>query len=678
MKKTAIAIALTAALAIGASAQNRLMWGSINTVKGATPASYAEHNGKVLLSWRSLPTDDPAKTFDIYRRNGNTQRRLNLIGLKTTCFADRSASTTEDNYYWVTFRGETDTLATFCMKAEDVAAGLPYKGIKLYQGTENGVDTFQYIVGDGTVADLDGDGEPEIVLKRPCTKLMSEFNVDFSARHTMLIEAYKISTGRMMWRICMGPNTLVGNTQSVAVGDFNGDGRDEVAMHTSEGVIFGDGKEIGDINGDGNTDYRIEGDRDVDHYPMFEPEFLSVIDGMTGAEIDRVDYIPIKSSEEWGDSYFKRAHSERITQGALGGPNNSIVIIRGCYGKIVEEAWDLTDGKLVRRWRFDTDEIENNDCAAQGNHNLSTGDVDGDGLDEIVYGAMTVDHDGRRLYSSRLGHGDAQHLGKFLPDSDGLQIWSCFETGKTQAALRNATTGKTIWRCVADKDNDTARALVADFDPTSPGCEMWFYKSNLYSADGKDLGYALPSECCNMAVWFTGSLNRQTMDNSKYTPLKLSAYSKDSDKKYEVAVDFNPFGVITAKNTKNNPVIYGDFLGDWREEIVLPSANFDSIFVFSTWIPSDYKLPYLRSDHIYEMSLQNQNVGYNQPNHTGFYLGSDMTFDGLYNTADNIETNKVETINTENSVYTLSGMKVEAARLKKGIYIKNNKKLFIK
>lgn len=667
-KKKSILLASIATMTMMATAQNRQMWGSINAIGEVASTTYSSNNGNVLLSWRSLPTDDPNKTFDVYRRVGGKQRRLNLAAVKTTNFIDRSASKTDDNYYWVTYHNETDTVATFTMTAARVKSGLPYTAIRLHESTDNKVDTFRYIVGDGAIGDLDGDGEPEIVVKRPCTRLVSDFNVDSIVRHTMLIEAYKVKTGEFMWRICMGPNTLVGNTQSIALGDFNGDGRDELAMHTSEGVIFADGTEIGDVNGDGRTDYRRYGEKSTEHYPMFEPEFLSVIDGTTGTEIDRVDYIPIKSSEEWGDNYFKRSHSQRITQGKFGGDNNSIVIIRGCYGKIVEEAWDLVAGRLQRRWRFDTDDADNYDCAAQGNHNLSVGDVDGDGYDEITYGAMAVNHDGKRLYSARLGHGDAMHLGKFLPDGDGLQVWSCFETGKTQAALRDAATGKIIWKKTADEDNDTGRALVADFDPTSPGCEMWFYKSDVFASDGSDLGYALPSECCNMAVWFTGSLNRQTMESNKYTPLKLTAYSKTAAKGYETAINFKPFGVTTAKNTKNNPVIYGDIFGDWREEIVLPTADYDSLLVFSTWIPTDYKLPYLRSDHIYEMSFQNQNVGYNQPNHTGFYLGSDMDTESVYTAIERVETVGPNNRRTE-KVYNLMGQIVNPENTTRGIYI---------
>ena len=100
---------------------------------------------------------------------------------------------------------------------------------------------------------------------------------------------------------------------------------------------------------------------------------------------------------------------------------------------------------LVRRQRLDADDATRSTTArtagtaptrstasitTQGFHSLSAADVDGDGKQEIVYGAATIDDDGSLLYSSydvlppgsadpgavaRLGHGDAHARDRHRP-----------------------------------------------------------------------------------------------------------------------------------------------------------------------------------------------------------------------------------------------------------------------
>ena len=285
--------------------------------------------------------------------------------------------------------------------------------------------------------------------------------------------------------------------------------------HKFEGkniTIFGDGQEVGDTDGDGKTDYRVAGKK----YIHGGPEFLSVIEDATGKELARTNYIALGQSEDWGDNYYKRSSSYRIGMARCSNDATSVIIGRGCYAKIVVEAWNFSDNQLSRIWRFDTTDGIHSDYDGQGYHSMSVGDVDNDGLDEIVYGSCTIDHNGKGLNCCGLGHGDALHLGKFDPSRKGLQIWSCFESGTVGAALRDANTGNVIWKF--DKSGDVGRCLVADIDPDSPGCEMWWYKGNAHSSSGVDLGY-VPSSC-NMAVWFSGSLNRQLLDKGTVNSYK--------------------------------------------------------------------------------------------------------------------------------------------------------------
>lgn len=593
----------------------RMLWASINGRADAVKKDYVEYNNKILVSWRMFPTDDLSTGFDLYRKGGDMEEvKLNTTPIvNVTNYQDMDADRTVDNTYRLCYAGAAKTLDTYTIKAGQASAGLPYLSIPLRSTTDIS-PTFVYAANDVSIGDLDGDGVYEIILKRLLNSSstgnedIKEENVDHPVtgyiQHSMLLEAYKLD-GTFLWRMALGPNVLTGNGGSFAVYDFDGDGKCEIALRTAEGTVFGDGKEIGDTNGDGKTDYRVAGA----NYVHGGPEFLSVIEGTTGRELARTDYIALGKSEDWGDNYYKRSSSYRIGVGRFDITKASILICRGVYRKSVLEAWDFQGDKLAKRWRFDTTDGVHGAYAGQGNHSLSVGDVDDDGFDEVVYGACTIDHDGKGLNNIGFGHGDALHLGKFDPLRRGLQIWSCFEGGAVGAAFRDAKTGKVIWKY--DNPGDVGRALVADIDPESPGCEVWWSGGNAHSCKGVDLGY-VPSSC-NMAVWFSGSLNRQLLNKSTI----------DAPGKGRIFTLYR-YEVSTINSTKSNPCFYGDITGDWREEIIQVKSDNSELRVFSTWYPCEYKFPYLMSDHVYEMSAVNQNIGYNQPTQLGYYLGSDL------------------------------------------------------
>ena len=298
--------------------------------------------------------------------------------------------------------------------------------------------------------------------------------------------------------------------------------------------------------------------------------------------------------------------------------------------------------------------------------------MDGDGYDEIVYGAMTVDHDGVGLYTSGLGHGDALHLGKFDPSRPGLQIFSCFETGKTEVALRDAADGSIIYDHKSATDGDMGRAMIADIDPSSPGCELWWYKSTVHDINGNELpgDRANYPGSCNFAIWFDGTLNRQT-----YTGTKID--SRQGGRVFTVY----RYDAAHINGTKENPSFYGDILGDWREELIFPdNTKTKDLKIFSSWIPTTHRIPWLMTDHIYELSALNQNIGYNQPTHTGYYLGSDYATDEEIWAASGA-TSGVEAIESagqepDGYYYDLAGRRI--VNPGPGIYIRHGEKILIK
>ncbi|MDE6549319.1 MAG: hypothetical protein K2L22_09995 [Muribaculaceae bacterium] len=677
-------LAVTFASAQDINVKERALWGSVCGMSNAT--YYSETLDKMLVSWRMLPGDSSDTAFDLYRKVANgKEEKLNKEPIFGTNFQDLTLSFSSrgggDATYRLTYAGSDETIGLYVLPNKQRISKLPYISIPLTETTEVcSIEGMEYQANDVSVGDLDGDGEMEIVVKR----LLANGDNDGTGggqssaevRHTLLYEAYKLD-GTMLWRVCSGPNILLGNSSSFAVADFDGDGRAEMAIKTGEGTVFGDGMEIGDTDADGKTDYRGGG-----NYIGAGPEFFSIVDGLTGAELARADFIRRGTSEEWGDNYFKRASSLRVGVGNFDGKLPSVILGRGVYAKSVIEAWDYRDGKLTRRWQFNTDDklkgkdgLAYSKYAGQGNHSLSVGDVDGDGFDEIVYGAMTVDHDGVGLYSSCLGHGDALHLGKFDPSRPGLQIFSCFETGKTEVALRDAADGSIIYDHKSATDGDMGRALIADIDPASPGCELWWYKSTVHDINGIELpgDRANYPGSTNFAIWFDGSLNRQVFTGTKI----------DSRQKGRVFTIYR-YDVSHINGTKENPCFYGDILGDWREELIFPTYDkTQELRIFSTWIPTDHRIPWLMTDHVYDMSALNQNIGYNQPTHTGYYLGSDYKNDEEIWTASGVgKGNGVEEISLENALheegvlYDIMGRKIENPS--SGIYILNGKKFVIK
>ncbi|HTH06701.1 MAG TPA: hypothetical protein VL916_12555, partial [Ilumatobacteraceae bacterium] len=460
----------------------------------------------VYLGWRLLGLDARDRGFNVYR-DGHKVNDAPITG--ATNLVD-DEGTTESTYLITALQGEREITV-----ADDVTVwDQQYLDIPLNKpapATLPDGQTVTYWPGDGTVGDVDGDGEYELVfLWNPS---ISKDNSQSGYTGKVYAEAVEFD-GTSLWRIDLGVNIRAGaHYTQLEVFDFDGDGRSEVAFKTADGTVDG----VGTVIGDPNADYR-----NSSGYILSGPEYLTVFDGTTGAAIDTVDYKPGRGSVgAWGDTYGNRVDRFLAGVAYLDGEHPSLVTSRGYYTRTVIVAWDLVDGQLVERWTFDSNQAGST-YEGQGNHQFVPADVDRDGLDEIVFGSMTIDDDGTPLYNTRLLHGDALHVGDFVTDRAGLEVYAVHETpsgnGGKIATMRDAETGEILWSNSGSKD--TGRGTAADIDPSRPGAEAWNiggdYAWNspvgtLNAASGEVLSTDIPA--ANFVTWWDGDLTREITDH---------------------------------------------------------------------------------------------------------------------------------------------------------------------
>ncbi|MBN2165448.1 MAG: autotransporter-associated beta strand repeat-containing protein [Marinilabiliaceae bacterium] len=546
----------------------------------------------VFASWRIQGYEWHDVTYNIYRDG----TKLNTAPLEVSNFED-AGGTTASTY---TVSAIVDGKEQAQCDAVSVIAK-DYFEIPLVERDST------YGPNDATVADLDGDGEYEIIIKR----LGGTLDVDET--RFSFFEAYKLD-GTLLWAIDVGPNITDHVETNIAAFDFDEDGKAEVYMRTSEGTVFGDGTKIGDVGNalgdpipDGKTNYRGGGS-----YITEGPEFLSLINGETGVEMDRVDFIRRGLAIDWGDGYGHRCSKYYFGAPYLDGKKPSIMIGRGIYTKTVIQTFDVVNKKLVFRWEFNTD--ENPTYFGQGNHNNQVADIDWDGKDEIIWGgSMAVDDDGTGLWNTQLGHGDALHIGDFDPFSKGQEVWKCIEVGEGGTMMANGITGKIQIRHRTFKD--CGRCMAGNVTEDGLGAEVWG-GGRLYSASSKDdLSDGRYAVSENFRIYWDGDLLEE-MVNHNWN----GGYSEGTVHKLDKVL-LTTTDAYSCNWTKGTPCLQADIFGDWREELIYRGAGDGHIRIYSTTIPTKYRNYTLMHDHQYRQAIVWQMCGYNQPPHTSYFLG---------------------------------------------------------
>ena len=569
---------------------------------------------KVYVGWRMLGTDPEDIAFNLYRSTGGGEPvKLNDRPIsQSTNYIDTVVSLNQPNSYFVRpvlGNQEQEPSDSFTLPANEPVR--QYISIPLQ--TPAG-----YTPNDASVGDLDGDGEYEIVLHQTG---VSHDNAHEGLTDEPILQAYKLD-GTFLWEINLGINIREGaHYTQFMVYDLDGDGKAEIACKTADGTVDGEGKVIGDANADYvNSDGKI----------LDGPEFLTIFDGLTGAALITTDYIPPRGSvTDWGDNYGNRCDRFLACIAYLDGERPSLVMCRGYYrgrggysGQTVLAAWDFRDGLLTNRWTFTAIQNGiNHEYTGQGNHNLAVGDVDGDGRDEIVYGACCIDDDGTGLYTTRLGHGDAMHLSDMDPDRPGLEVFDIHENPNHQYGVefRDAGTGEVIWG--AGPFVDVGRGVAMDIDPRYKGYECWAnggptFANVLFSCMGEVVANAKPSST-NFGVWWDDDLLRELLDSNRISKWN---WTNSLDNTIFTAVDCS-----SNNGTKSTPALCADILGDWREEVIWRTTDNQELRIFTTNIPTEYRFYTFMHDPIYRLSVAWQNVAYNQPTQTGFYMGDGMS-----------------------------------------------------
>src|ERR1044071_7813267 len=576
----------------------------------------------VYVGWRLSGTDPSDVSFNLYRSTGGgTAVQLNSAPITdSTNFVDNGADLTQSNAYFVrpVIGGvEGASSASFTLPADAPVQQYLNVPLQIPPGGTNPDGAYTYTANDASVGDVDGDGEYEIILKWDPTN--SKDNSQSGYTGNVYIDAYKLD-GTRLWRIDLGRNIRAGaHYTQFMVYDLDGDGKAEVACKTAPGTVDGAGNFV--LLGSDNpaADYR-----NSSGYVLSGPEYLTVFNGLTGAALATASYNPPRGTiTDWGDDYGNRVDRFLAGVAYLDGHRPSLVMARGYYTRAFVAAWDYRNGQLVNRWNFDTGHTgTSNPYSAwrgQGSHALTIGDVDGDGRDEITYGAAAIDDDGSGLYSTSLGHGDALHMSDMDPTRPGQEVWMVHEEpasyGSTGPEFPDAKTGQGIFG-PSGQGADVGRGVAGDIDPRYLGYEMWGSRGGLMAANGVEITPNRPSQM-NFMVWWDADLLRGIEDG---TP--ISKWDWNTNKSNPLLA---PAGLASNNSTKSTPALLADLFGDWREEVIWRTADDTALRIYTTTIPATNRIYTLMHDHQYREAIAWQNTAYNQPPHPSFYLGEGMS-----------------------------------------------------
>ena len=570
----------------------------------------------IYLNWRIQAEEYYDVTYNVYR-DGTL---LNAEPLTVSNFTDKGGTTSSKYTVAPVVKGKEQEQC----KAADVWSS-SYKEIKL---THEGIKS-TLVPNDACCADVDGDGELEILMK---FDNWSEIEQSYpkngpkiggvDTKEYSIFEVLKLDGTRLWWVNC-GPNMgdFQNNEQNIVAYDWDGDGRAEAVMRAADGTVIHMADGTTHVVGNPNTNYRAATGGGTNWFMHDGAEYLVYMDGQTGKPYQVLTYplARLESGENnlekaWGDGYGHRSSKHFFGAPYFDGKKPSIFLARGIYTRHKMIAYDVnpTTHKLVERWRWYNN--SNGPWKGQGYHNYCVADVDWDGRDEIVFGSMVIDDNGKGLSTTGLGHGDAEQVGDLNPYIHGQEIYACMED-RPGNNYRDATTSKIYHRYSAG--NDDGRCMAGNFTNAFPGglgCSAREGAISLITNEAVS-GLDATGVHTNFRIYWDGDLCEESFNyvNGKNTEGIVSKYGSWS-------AIYTCAGSQTNNDTKGTPCYQGDILGDWREEIIMRTAA-NNIRIYSTPTATKFRNYSLWYDHQYRNAMVWQMCGYNQPPRPSYYLG---------------------------------------------------------
>ncbi len=592
----------------------------------------------VYLGWRLLADDPAGRVFNVYRSTaGGEAVKLNDTPMIAgTNFVDTTANLDQPNAWWITGvalpRGaaprEGETMGRVELPANSPVR--PYLSIKLKDETT----TFQKVA----FADLNGDGKLDTIIKQPSAGL--DPGAPTPSPDTYKLEAY-LHDGTFLWRKNLGWNMNMGIWWTpFVVWDFDGDGKAEIALKTAPFAATRE-ESLAEKSGPARG------------FVVTGPEYCSILDGMTGEEVTRVDWVERGDPADWGDNRGNRVNRNQIGLANLDGQNASVLVCRGTYTRMVVDAYDYRDRKLVKRWRWDGDK-ESPQIRSQGSHTLKVADIDGDGRDTIFLGSVALRPDGKLRWNLGYGHPDVMYLTDVIPTRPGLELGLGYEVPMTKngICLVDAKTGEVIWGHPYKTTHIHDQGMFGDFIAEKPGIEFYGAEQDgtgkwIYSAATgdliaeEDLGGLSPR-----ALWWGDTPTKAYIPGRSLGGGRGGRGGRGEASRDEgagrsgaaagaVAANATPpasasggrsggpsailrYGAGKIGEFEGRLVAIADVIGDWREEIIVSLPG--ELRVYTTSIPTARRRPALMQDPLYRKDVALQTMGYFYPAQVSYHF----------------------------------------------------------